>query len=164
MASIPGAVFKTCKIHDEISRFRKRSASSAPDHKEAALQLEPDAFRQRSASMTTPSTSAPSTPVSGLSPAISGESLRNFVGGFMGSLNVLRPKQTDSSLESVNEDFPALQNYPNAGSVTDLVHMKWIRSGGWGSTSKRRQTILKMAHWRFSPGNMFGYCFINALL
>lgn len=91
------------------------------------MKLETAAFRQRSPSMG----SGPSTPasglspaISGLSPAISGDSLRNLVGGFMGSLNVLRPKQIDSSLESVNEDFPAMNNYPNAGSITDLVHMK----------------------------------------
>merc|ERR1739838_1004134 len=33
MASIPGAVFKAGKIHDEIARFRKRSASDAVESK-----------------------------------------------------------------------------------------------------------------------------------
>jgi len=127
MASIPGAVFKTGKIHAEISSFRKRSGSTAADHKpfeDASKKLEMAAFRQRSVSVTTPPSSTPSTPSSGLSPAISGDSIRNLVGGFMGSLNFLRPKQTDSSLDSVNEDFPAMRSHPNAGSITDLVHMK----------------------------------------
>ena len=76
---------------------------NAPLHQETA------AFRQRSPSTGSgPSTSDLSPAISGLSPAISGDSLRNLVGGFMGSLNVLRPKQIDSSLESVNEDFPAM--------------------------------------------------------
>jgi len=128
MASIPGAVFKAGKIHDEISRFRKRSASDAMDRKpfpDAALQLE-TGFRERSVSVTTPPRiGGESSPVSGLSPAISGESLRNLVGSFMGSLNVLKPKNIiDSSLESVNEDFPAMRNCPNAGSITDLAQFK----------------------------------------
>lgn len=130
MASIPGAVFKAGKIHDEISRFRKRSASDAMERKPFDdVDME---FRGRSVSMTSPPSSKPSTPIggmspttSGLSPAISGESIRNFVGGFIGTINVLRPKNVvDTSLESVNEDFPAMRNYPNAGSITDLVHMK----------------------------------------
>jgi len=130
MASIPGAVFKAGKIHDEISRFRKRSASDAMERKPFDdVDME---FRGRSVSMTSPPPSKPSTPIggvgpttSGLSPAISGESIRNFVGGFIGTINVLRPKNVvDTSLESVNEDFPAMRNYPNAGSITDLVHMK----------------------------------------
>jgi len=124
MASIPGAVFKAGKIHDEISRFRKRSASDAMDRKplETGLDME---FRGRSVSVTSPPTSKPSTPLSGISPAISGESLRNLVGGFIGSINVLRPKAVvDSSLESVNEDVPAMRSFPNAGSITDLVRMK----------------------------------------
>jgi len=127
MASIPGAVFKTVKIHDEIARFRKRSASNVDDYKhfeEAQRKLETEEFRQRSASVNAPPCSGPSTPTSGLTPTISGDSLRNLVGGFMESFNVLRPKQIDSSLESFNEDFPAMRNYPNAGSITDLVNMK----------------------------------------
>lgn len=130
MASIPGAVFKAGKIHDEISRFRKRSASDAMDRKPFDdVDIE---FRGRSVSMTSPPSSKPSTPIagvspttSGLSPAISGDSIRNLVGGFIGNINVLRPKNVvDTSLESVNEDFPAMRSYPNAGSITDLVHMK----------------------------------------
>jgi len=130
MASIPGAVFKAGKIHDEISRFRKRSASDAAERKPFD---DVDAeFRGRSVSMTSPPTSQPSTPMagvspttSGLSPAISGESIRNFVGGFISTINGLRPKNVvDTSLESVNDDFPAMRNYPNAGSIADLVHMK----------------------------------------
>jgi len=135
MASIPGAVFKAGKIHDEISRFRKRSASDAMDRKpfaDAAQQLEAG-FRGRSVSVTTPPridgesspTSGLSPAISGLSPAISGESLRNLVGGFMGSLSVLKPKSIiDSSLESVNEDIPAMRNCPNAGSISDLAQLK----------------------------------------
>jgi len=112
MASIPGAVFKAGKIHDEISRFRKRSASDAMDRKpfaDAAQKLEAG-FRGRSVSVTTPPRiDGESSPTFGLSPAISGESLRNLVGGFMGSLSVLKPKSIiDSSLESVNEDIPAM--------------------------------------------------------
>merc|ERR1712168_681358 len=101
MASIPGAVFKAGKIHDEIARFRKRSVS-----------------------FTTPPTSVPLQPTPGLTSALSGESIRNLVGGLIGSLNTLKQKTVDSSLESVNEDFPAMRNYPNPGSITDLVHMK----------------------------------------
>jgi len=128
MASIPGAVFKAGKIHDEISRFRKRSASDAMDRKpfaDAAQKLEAG-FRGRSVSVTTPPRiDGESSPTSGLSPAISGESLRNLVGGFMGSLSVLKPKSIiDSSLESVNEDIPAMRNCPNAGSITDLAQLK----------------------------------------
>jgi len=128
MASIPGAVFKAGKIHDEISRFRKRSASDAMDRKpfaDAAQKLEAG-FRGRSFSVTTPPRiDGESSLTSGLSPAISGESLRNLVGGFMGSLSVLKPKSIiDSSLESVNEDIPAMRNCPNAGSITDLEQLK----------------------------------------
>lgn len=127
MASIPGAMFKTVKIHDEIRGFRKKSTSNAPDPTRldgAVAHFETQEFRQRSMSMTTPSTTGSSTPASGLSPSISGDSLRNLVGGFMGSLSMIRPKQLDSSFESVNEEFPNMRSYPNAGSITDLVHMK----------------------------------------
>jgi len=132
MASIPGAMFKTVKIHDEIRGFRKRSTSNAPDVTRldgVVTHFETQEFRQRSVSMTstppkTPSTTGSLTPVSGLSPSISGDSLRNLVGGFMGSLSMIRPKQLDSSFESVNEEFPNMRSYPNAGSITDLAHMK----------------------------------------
>jgi len=132
MASIPGAVFKAGKIHDEIARFRKRSASDAMDCKTFMEAAQDTEFRGRSVSMTSPPVSKPSTPLSGgspatsgLIPAISGESLRNLVGGLMGNINIIKPKNViDSSLESVNEDFPAMRNFPNAGSITDLAHMK----------------------------------------
>jgi len=126
MASIPGAVFKAGKIHDEIARFRKRSASDAVESKSVrdSVNDQDAVFRERSVSFTTPPSTVPSQPTSGLSSALSGDSIRNMVGGLIGSLNNLRQKTVDSSLESVNEDFPAMRNYPNPGSFTDLVHMK----------------------------------------
>jgi len=130
MASIPGAVFMASKIHDEKSRFRKRSASDAMEKKPFDEAIAKDlAFRERSVSMTTPPWSNASTPiggpVSGMSPAISGDSIRNLVGGFIGGINVLKPKNfIDSSLESVNEDLPIMRSHPNAGSLTDLAHVK----------------------------------------
>merc|ERR1739838_21192 len=126
MASIPGAVFKAGKIHDEIARFRKRSASDAVESKSVrdSVNDQDAVFRERSGSFTTPPSTVPSQPTSGLTSALSGDSIRNMVGGLIGSLNNLRQKTVDSSLESVNEDFPAMRNYPNPGSFTDLVHMK----------------------------------------
>jgi len=121
------------KIHDEKSRFRKRSASDAMEKRPLDDAIAKDlAFRERSVSVTTPPWSNASTPISGpgqavfgMSPAISGDSIRNLVGGFIGGINVLKPKNViDSSLESVNEEFPAMRNYPNAGSLTDLAHIK----------------------------------------
>jgi len=125
MASIPGAVFKAGKIHDEIARFRKRSASDAVESKSVrdSVNDQDAVFRERSVSFTTPP-SVPLQPTPGLTSALSGESIRNLVGGLIGSLNTLKQKTVDSSLESVNEDFPAMRNYPNPGSITDLVHMK----------------------------------------
>jgi len=126
MASIPGAVFKAGKIHDEIARFRKRSASDAVESKSVrdSVNDQDAVFRERSVSFTTPPSSVPLQPTPGLTSALSGESIRNLVGGLIGSLNTLKQKTVDSSLESVNEDFPAMRNYPNPGSITDLVHMK----------------------------------------
>lgn len=129
MASIPGAVFKAGKIHDEISRFRKRSASDVLESKPfeiTAATLDAN-FRERSVSMTSAPKSNDSTPTPGPSTSISVESLRNMVGGFMGGINILRPKNvvdSSSSLESVNEDIPAMRSYPNAGSITDLAQFK----------------------------------------
>lgn len=126
MASIPGAIFKVGKIHDDLNRFRKRSASDILDRRpeEAALKLEMD-FRQRSVSMTTPpSTPLMQTPISGLSPAVSGDSIRSLVGNFVGSFNSLLSKRFDGSAETVAEDHPAnvMRVYPTAGSITDLAH------------------------------------------
>merc|ERR1711970_820251 len=113
------------QVHDEIARFRKRSASDAVESKSVrdSVNDQDAVFRERSVSFTTPP-SVPLQPTPGLTSALSGESIRNLVGGLIGSLNTLKQKTVDSSLESVNEDFPAMRNYPNPGSITDLVHMK----------------------------------------
>jgi len=127
MASIPGAVFKAGKIHDDLARFRKRSASDAVESKSVrdSVNDQDAVFRERSVSFTTPPSTVPlQQPTPGMTSAFSGDSIRNLVSGLIGSLNTLRQKTVDSSLESVNEDFPAMQNYPNPGSITDLVHMK----------------------------------------
>jgi hypothetical protein len=137
MASIPGAMFRANKIHDDLNKFRKRSASDAEESRKSAETAKMN-FRLRSISVTNrpaglfglpgggsggPGSPAESDASGSLSPAVSGDSIINFVSGFVGGFF---PTQTAGnvgvSMESMGEENQnfGMRGYPNAGSITDL--------------------------------------------
>lgn len=140
MASIPGAMYRAGKIHDDMNKFRKRSASDAENSRSSLEKLKTDVnYRVRSVSVTTAPTAldispspSPSSP-GALSPAVSGDSIKTFVSGFIGGVfpwefpNIGSKKNaTCTSMESVGEESQtmSMRGFPTAGSITDLVSMK----------------------------------------